>query len=87
VIIERQGNRGAAVWRLHTCRPEHGAAWYGEDPVLAGLPTLRESANAHGTRPGQEFLICSDGRVVSAVNAFLASPLRQTADPCSRRHL
>jgi hypothetical protein len=62
------------VWRLHACRPERRAGWYGQDPVLAGLPTLRESADAHGTRPGQEFLICSDGRVVAAVNAFLASP-------------
>ncbi|MFD1321411.1 hypothetical protein [Micromonospora sonneratiae] len=39
-----------------------------------GLPTLPEFADTHGTRRGQEFLICSDGRVVSAVNAFLASP-------------
>ncbi len=62
------------MWRLHACRPNEGAEWYGQDPVLAGLPTLREFAEAHGTRQGQEFVICSDGRVVSAVNAFLASP-------------
>jgi hypothetical protein len=41
---------------------------------LAGLPTLVEFAEANGTRPGQEFLIRSDGWVVAAVNAFLASP-------------
>jgi site-specific recombinase XerD len=62
------------VWRLHVCRPERIPVWYGDDPVLAGLPTLPVFAEASGTRPGQEFLIRSDGRVVAEVNAFLASP-------------
>jgi hypothetical protein len=46
VIIDQRGGRMPAVWRLHACRPERGAVWYGEDPVLAGLPTLAEFAAA-----------------------------------------
>lgn len=42
--------------------------------MLAGLPTLAQFAAVTGTRPGQEFLIRSDGRVLVSVNAFLASP-------------
>lgn len=41
--------------------------------MLAGLPSLAELAGANGTRNGQQFLVRSDGRVVPAVNAFLAS--------------
>jgi integrase len=60
-------------WRLHKARPGREASWYAGDPVLAGLPSLVELAAVNGTRDGQEFLVCSDGRVVPAVNAFLAS--------------
>lgn len=40
------------------------------DPVLAAAPALDDPA----IQPGQEFLICSDGRIVAEVNAFLAAP-------------
>jgi site-specific recombinase XerD len=60
-------------WRFQRARPKREVAWYRDDPVLARVPSLAELAEANGTRDGQVFLVRSDGRVVAAVNAFLAS--------------
>jgi integrase len=61
------------AWHLGRCRPEHEVPSFSSDPVLSGLPNLREFATRNGTRAGQEFLIRSDGRVIPSINAFLGS--------------
>ncbi|MFY1677415.1 site-specific integrase [Streptomyces sp. WMMC905] len=61
------------TWHLRRCEPDRVVPWYATDPVLAGLPSLRDFADRHGTRTGQEFLINSDGRVVSEMNSFFGS--------------
>lgn len=63
----------SGVWYLRRCEPDRMVPWYTSDPVLAGLPSLREFADGHRTRTGQEFLINSDGRVISEVNSFFGS--------------
>ena len=64
---------GAGTWQLRRCRLGSGGAELAGDAVLAGLPSLAELAKRNGTLAGQEFLINTDGRVVSEVNAFFAS--------------
>jgi site-specific recombinase XerD len=59
-------------------------SWWATDPVLSRLPSVAELAAVNGTRDGQEFLICSDGRVVAAVNAFLASARMAVRSPLTR---
>ncbi|WP_229878010.1 site-specific integrase [Streptomyces humidus] len=61
------------VWSLRRWKPTPEARWYSSDPVLAGLPCLGDWASRLGIREGQEFLINSDGRVFSEVNAFFGS--------------
>ncbi|MGI5243110.1 hypothetical protein [Dactylosporangium sp. CA-139066] len=58
------------VWRLHRWAAEVPAPMVA-DPVLMAARAL---ATPVSIEPGQEFLIRSDGVVVSAVNAFLCSP-------------
>ncbi|BCK56202.1 site-specific integrase [Nocardia wallacei] len=58
------------------------------DPVLAGLPSLAQWAQRHGTRARQPLLLHSDGRYAAEVNEFFASArMRSSAEETRRKYV
>jgi len=71
-------------WAVFWCDPERTPD-RSVDSVLAGLPSLREWADHHGTRYGQPFLLRSDGRYATEINEFFASPRMRSCALGTRR--
>jgi integrase len=74
-------------WQVFWCDPACAAVDFEADPVLAGLPSLAEWAERHGTRPRQPFLLHTDGRSATEVNEFFASSgMRSAAEQTRRKY-